>query len=605
VTRMRPWFARVCAMSVLALVCTGISLGPGVSATSSLPNPVLNVVATPSTTSTVVVVTWQFPTTGVTPDRAMVAAWQGKTLAGTVTCAYPICTSENIPGLVPGEAYRFDVFSGTAAGYSAATTSATVTVNWGCSTANVCLTANATTPGGPVLHNAAGMDQGVTPVTPAALIAPLGIKYWETGAGPPICGGTSCTNYSSFDAIRADDPTASISEVLSDNWYAETYEAYRDCPNMTMCDIENAPKPWGGAEMPWANWSQFDSFTQSVVKTVEASGRTVALWNLINEPPSQGAQNDAYFDGAQSPTLTASDIEQWLLHAYNDVRAADPSAQIVCPSFEQYDDFPGETPAVGQLLDFSTFLAFAAANNMDCNAFAWHEINYEGSLTDFNMQPQTMLDHIARFKALLQSYPQFAGTPIIINEYAPNVSLEGGQLYETMPGWIVGYIASLEASGVEEANHTCVTGGCNDLADDTLVVSGSTITTSDTYWPYVYYAQMSGNSIPITSSQEQINGFGSLNTSTNTIMMLLGRHDVEGVDALPANETTTLTVDIPSSWNTPSVTVSSDSFIDSGGADAGPTPVVTTVPVVNGVATITIAAFGGQNAYGITVTPTA
>jgi hypothetical protein len=603
VKKASPWFARVCAISILTLVCTGMSVSPNVSATSSVPGPVTNVTATASTTSTNITVSWQFATTGVTPDRALVAAYNGSTLVGQVTCAYPICSTISIPGLAPEDSYSFKVAAGTASGYSALTASPVVTPNWGCSTAQVCLTANAAAPGGPILHDASGLDQGVTTGTPASLVAPLNIKYWETGAGPPICSGTECTNYDSFDAIRSVDPSASISEVMSDNWYAETYEAYRDCPNNLMCEVEKSPQPYGGAATPWSNWSTFDTFTKSIVSMVEASGRTVQYWNLINEPPSQFSQNDKYFDGADSATITASDLEQWLLHAYDDVKAVDPSAQIVCPSFEQYDDFPGESPPVGQILDFSTFLTFAAANGLDCNAFSWHEVNYAPPLTDFNIQPQTLDAHVARFEALLQSYPQFAGTPVFINEYAPNVPQEGSQLYETMPGWVIGYIAALEDAGVAEAIHTCVNAGCNDLLDDLLVTSGSTLAPSDTYWPYVYYAQMSGNLVPITSSQQQISGIGAINTSTNTLTMILGRHDVEGVDALPNSETTTLTVDIPSSWNAATVDLATFAFPDSGGVDSGPSPVFSSVPVVNGVATISIPAFGGENGYGITVEP--
>jgi hypothetical protein len=593
---------RVSAMSLVALVCTGISVVPHVDATTTLPNPPTSVTATASTTTTAINLHWTFSTTGVTPDRAFVAAYMGKTLEGTVTCAFPVCTSISIPGLVPGDAYFFTVQAGVASGYSAVTRSNSVTVNWSCATANVCLTVNATTPGGAALHRAAGMEEGLGTNPPASLITPLDLKYWEMGIGLPMCTVANCLGDSEYDSVKAIDPTANITEVLSDNWYEDSYTAYRECTSNFMCQFENEPKPYGGAMMPWQNWTQFDQFTTSVVQNIEASGRTVNYWNLINEPPSLTNQNDEYFDGKDSNTLTPSDIEQWFLHAYHDVKAADPSAQIVCPSFEQYDDYVGEAPPNDQLLDFSTFLAFAQQNGIDCNAFSWHEINFVGSATDFNMQPQTIQDHVARFHALLAEYPQFAGAKIFINEYAANIPLEGNQLYETMPGWTVGYIAALEAAGVDQANHTCVPpNGCNYSLDDLLYGPQTSLSPSDTYWPYWYYAQMNGQVVPVTSSQEEISGFATINSNTNTLMMLLGRHDVEGTDGLPASETTTLTVNVP--WNTPSVSVSTQPFADSGGVNDEPPVTITTVPVVNGVATIPIAAFGSENAYGITVTP--
>jgi hypothetical protein len=588
---------------MVALVGTGVSVATDGSATSSVPGNPTAVTASVTSTSTDIILSWKFATTGVTPDRVLVSVFNGKNLVGQVHCAYPVCTTMHVPGLWPGYQYVLDVSAGVAAGYSAPVPSNSVIVPQGCSTAQVCMTVNANAPGGPALHRAAGLLQGVDNNTPASLVGPLDIQTFRTDAGPPVCIGSHCVGYQSYTNIKRVDPTARITEGLSDNWYDNTYETYRECANALMCGLLKNPQPYGGAATPWSNWTTFDQFTQSIVQMVEANGTTINWWDLINEPPAQTNQNDVYFDARDSAALTPGDIEQWLLHAYDDVKAVDPNAQVVCPSFEQYNDYPGEAPPNDQLLDFSTFLAFAAANNIDCSAFSWHEINFVGSQTDYNNQPQTLQDHVARFRALLQSYPQFASSKIFITEYAPNIALSGSQLYETMPGWNIGYIAAIEAAGVDQGTHTCVEiNGCSNLLDDLFVMTSSGAAPSDTYWPYWFYAQMNGSEVPVTSSQQQISGFATLNTTTRSLMMLLGRHDVEGKDGISASESTTITVDVP--WSTPSVTVSSQPFTDTGGANMEPAITTTTVPVVNGVATITIPAFGSENGYGLTVQPT-
>ncbi|HVA08403.1 MAG TPA: fibronectin type III domain-containing protein, partial [Acidimicrobiales bacterium] len=198
---VKRWTTRVCAMSLVALGCTGVSVVADSSATSNVPDPPTAVTATVTSNSTDIIGSWKFATTGVTPDRAYVAVFNGSTLVGQVTCAYPVCTTIDIPGLWPGYAYRFQVKAGTAAGYSALVGSNTVTVPWGCATAKVCLSVNADTPAGPVLHSAAGLLNGVNPSTPASLVPPLGIRYWRTDVGPPNCIGTGCIGYTEYNNV--------------------------------------------------------------------------------------------------------------------------------------------------------------------------------------------------------------------------------------------------------------------------------------------------------------------------------------------------------------------------------------------------------------------
>jgi hypothetical protein len=510
-----------------------------------------------------------------------------------------------VPGLMIGDAYTFTVQAGTATGYSPATTSNAVTVQSGCAAANVCLSVDGNDPGTATNHVASGFLLGVLPPsTPASLVTPLKAQSWRTALGPPVCTAGQCVGYLFYDSAKAVAPTASFTAVLSDNWYEDTYLAYRECPSLLLCGLENDGTPYGGAATPWSNWPLYDQSISAVVQTVEASGRSVNYWDLVNEPPGTTNKNDAYFDYDDAAVITLADEEQWLLHTYNDVKAVDPSAQVVCPSLTSYEDYPGETAASNELLDFSTFLAFAAANGIDCNAFSWHEIVAAGAATDFNAQPQDIQAHVARFRSLLAQYPQFSGAKIFINEYGGFVPPTGSVNNEDLTGWVVGDIAALEAAGVDQANRSCTPNfGCNNLLDDLFVQSGSSLVPSAVYWPYLYYAQMEGNSVPVTSSEEQISGFATANSSTRTLMMLVGRHDIQGKPGNPAAQSVAMTVAVPSSWVASSVKVSLALFPGIGGAVSQPVPTITTVPVINGQATIVIPSFGSQNAYGVTITP--
>ncbi len=573
---------------------------PQAATTQTLPNAVTNLTVADSASSTAIIVSWTLPTTGPTPNQVLVSAFQGTTLIGQVTCTAPICSSVSIPGLAPEDSYTFKVKDGNASGFSPVATSFSITPSWSCSTANVCLTVNGESPGRQETHPASGLLHGAAAKTPAALTSPLNIKYWRTTTMPPCTPG-ACGGNLAYSNIERLDPTAQVTSMISQDWLTYTGESYRECPDLAVCEGLDEPTPYGGSETPWSAWSVYDQYIQSTVQEIISSGNVVSYWDLVNEPPPIGT-NDTTFDGADQSTMTAADQLQWFLHTYDDVKAVDPSAQVVCPSLEQYDDYPGEVGTGNELLDFSTFLAFAAANNMDCAAFSWHEINVTPTKTDFNFEPQTLQDHVARFRALLANYPQFASSQIFINEYAPNGENAGSQPYEEMPGWIIGYMAAIEAAGVAEANHSCSSStGCSNSLDDLLVSTSAGFETSATYWPYLYYAQMSGSTIPVTSSEQQISGLATLNSTTNTLMVLLGRHDIQETDALPASESVSMTIDVP--WNVSTITVVGQAMKNGGGQVNSQPTTTTTVSVVHGVATVSIPAFSSEWGYDFTVTP--
>ena len=607
---VRRWSARNSvfpSMAGLVVLLASFGMAQSTSAstdtTSALPAAPTAVTAVASTTAAAVTVSWQIPPGGFAPDRAEVVGFQGSQPVGSEVCAAPLCNSMRILGLQPGQTYDFKVADGVASGYSTAVTSNSVTVRSGCPTAAVCVAVDADQSGTPISHVGSGLLKGLQNSTPSSLVTPLGIKTWRVAAGLPLCNSSKCIGYNSYDQVKRADPSTSIAIMLSANWNAETYESTRECNGQAECAGESDPQPWGGAATPWSDWPAYDQFISSVVRAIETTGRSVDYWGLVNEPPAPTSQNDGYFDEKDGSAETVSDIEQWLLHTYDDVKAVDPSAQIDCPDFESYADYPGENASVGNSLDFATFLAFAAANNMSCNAFSWHEIARSAAPTDFFLQPEDIATHVSRFRALLAKYPQFANAKIFIDEYGGFVPRTGSQPFANLPGWSVGYLAALESAHVDQANRSCwQLEECADLLDGLLAYQNNTIGTAAVYWPNLFYAQMSGNLIPVSSTAEQVSGLADLNAASNTISLLLGRHEVEGTNNGGKGETVSISLDVP--WWVTSVTVKSQSFLNTPGIVGEPAVSTTTLPVSKtGRVVISLTGVGSQNAYGFTLTP--
>jgi len=599
--RACTWLAVLIATVSVALACSTMLVSPETSAASNVPNPPTNVTAIASTTTNTVTVSWAFSPLGLTPDRARVIAYDGTISVGRATCTLPVCTTMQVPGLTVGTIYTFVVKAGVQNGYSVGTTSAPVQVVSTCLVAGACVTVNANDPEGLADHVAAGLLHGIDSTVPTSLVRPLDIQNWRTATGPAACSSGTCIGAVQFNTIRQADPSATVTAILSANWYQSSFEPYRECGSYAICLSGNWPKPWGGAQTPWANWTAYDSFISNVVTKVEANGQTVNYWDLLNEPPSQTANLVGLLDAQDSTNLTNTELEQWLLHTYDAVRAADPNAKVVCPSFESFQSFPGEAAPGGQLLDFSTFLAFAQANGMDCNAFSWHEINYNPTATDFNDQPENVTAHVQMFRNLLASYPTFRQAQIFINEYLPSsVPTYGTQSYESMPGWAVGYISALEAAGVSGANLSCGGQGCSNLLDGLLVSTGPSVAPSATYWPYWFYAQMTGNVVPVTTSAEQISGFATLDPASGTVRVLLGRHETE-VGGNTSPESVSMAVNGP--WGNGPVTVDLQDLANVSGAVSEPSITTVIAEAVNGVVTVLIPSIGAYDAYAITMIP--
>ena len=602
--RLRSWLVPTAILASTSGVVPFLNGCTTVSGPPNDPSSPISVTAAPSASSTAVTVSWSLSSASPSPRSFLVLAFAGGTLVGQEVCSSPTCRSAVIPGLTPGRSYVFAVEEKVGNGYSAPGTSQPVTVQSDCSTAAVCVNVDGTQPGATLDHATSGLLEGINGSTPSSLVAALAPTFWRVSAGPPLCNGQLCINYSGYDSVVRYKP--STIDVLSDAWHNATYKPFQGCTSTLACAQYGDPPPFGGASAPWNNWIAYDRFIINTVRTMERAGRTPTYWDLVNEPPAKSPQNDMYFDGQVSDNLTTSQIEQWLLHTYRDVKLADPFAKTVCPSMEGYYDYPSEAPATQSLLDLSSFLDFAAASGLHCDAFAWHEINFVESPTDFNNQPQDIQTHVARFRALLAKHSSLAAARIFIDEYGAPAAPGAPGPYDLMPGWDVGYLSALAAAGVDEANRTCAAAvDCQYLLDDLLVNTNGVISPSDAYWPYWYFAHMSGRTVPVTSSAEQVSGLASLTSTALTI--LAGRHETldnsTGVATPSSTSPEPVTIQIKVPWTVSQVSVARQNYAYSTGATALPPVSTQTLPVQGGLVTISVPGVGDADAFALTVTP--
>lgn len=345
--------------------------------------------------------------------------------------------------------------------------------------------------------------------------------------------------------LRARRHGAKVMWILSDDW-----------SNLT----HNYPM--------WDDWPAYDSFVRWEVHRAMAEA-PVAYWDVQNEPP-----------GFAPSGGTLRDYLDIYLHAYRAIKSVDPSARIVGPSIAQFAPAPPSAvcdlaqacgierslETTGVQIDLQTFIRFAAAHRLHFYAITWHEICMGGP--DCANNPHDLVAHVAEARSMLRAYEAEIGRPkIMINEYLP-------PQVQDVPGWVVGFIASLEAAGVRGV-HSCwpepPPSGVSDCASsnlDGLAMPGGLVPRS-AWWVYEAYAKMQGTrlatTVPAGGSDatgpvSQFSAFATSSARRRQIRVLIGRHAVACSKAPglyctpaqpPAPQDVTLAVEVP--WKVGSV----------------------------------------------------
>jgi hypothetical protein len=536
---------------------------PPASAPPSAPAPVggLTLSADPSINRATI--SWQPPSGGSGPEWYALGVHENGAQRGAFVCYAP-CIERTI-NLTPGASAWVSVRALNAVGGSTVAKSNTVLVSKPCPLA--CVTVDATQSAGPALGRARGFLHSIGPKTDPGRVDALQPEHWRVsgtwngGAGP------------AFAAQHG----AKVTYVLSGDWHDATTTGQ-------------------GAAEPWADWDRYTTFITDTMNLVRAQGIAVEYWDIQNEPGGRG-----YY-----PPTIAPSADQLLLQfkvAYQAIKAADPNAKVIAPSLIAYADQPGEENAK---LDLRTFLDYASGNGLAFDAISFHDNRYLNRPDVYapdwwGMAPDEVIRSVERLRLLLAERPSLGSPAILVNEYSDPTTTG-------LPGWSVGRIAALEAADVDQANRTCW-GTCEDGWLDGLL-TGDGETTYPNYWVYAYYAQMSGNRAPVTTSNTSVTAFATTGAD-GTVRVLLGRHQgcnpgIQGErcpnQPVLADGDVTLQVRVPSR----AVALVTAQAIPAAAAPLAAPVAKVTLPVsvtVDGVVTVPLRGVGDGDAWQITIDP--
>lgn len=486
---------------------------------------------------------------------------------GAVNCNAS-CTSMVLQAQ-PGTITSADVFAVNGQGRSTPAWSQQVAVPQPCPLA--CLTVATGSAGGAVQHESNGFLDPNGSANPSGLIP----TQWRTN---------SRTLNQTPASVLGQLKTASITEILSDDW-------------LTTHNIG------GYAFTPWSNWTLYSQWVTSEVKNIELAGAqrgfAVTYWEVQNEP-----FGGYYYSPSSQPPAseTVANFEQQFLVAYQAIKAADPQAQVVGPSLIAWNGQPGDTPSVG--IDMRTFLDFAAAHDIQLGAVSFHANQFaplRGWYEPDNLpeQPAAIGLFVSELRTMLADRPSLGKPAILVNEYSDPYTYE-------YPGWAVGWLSALDSAGVTGAGRACWD-GCGPTLDGLLDNDGGTPRPS--FWAYAFYAGMTGQAIPVSTSYTDVTGLAALG-GNGAISVLVGRHQscttvVNRACPSYAAAPVTVRIQVPGATT---ATVST-ALIPMGSTVASPlrqlSPTETTVSVVDGWATVTTPNLRDGDAVEIAVTPAA
>ncbi len=596
---LRRWARRGIALCAFAIVAQGVFAGTAVADVS----PVITSI-TPAQGS--VVGGQQVTITGsgfVGPANACSGEYQiafGFDLVNHYAIeapSYQVLSDTQITAVVPANfGGQVDVRVHDSCGWSPASSGGVYTYDYPdsqCVSGTCSIAIDSSSPA-PLSHAGVGFldgfntDAGVR-ITPedTALVQALHPRQWRLGeAGLNAPGGGVFT--------LAQQSGAQVSLDLTSDWEDWAYSEDRQY--------------W---TTPYGDLSTYYSFIYNDVKHRMAANEAPAYFDVWNEPSSSGTVN------------------QWLSvygTAYQAIKAADPSAQVVGPSIPSFLIASGGHPdSPGYELSLTDFLNWEMSTGDRFAAISWHEdgttvqsspaspgsgmasMPLPGGYRDY-WSPAAIASHVLAAKALLAQYPALSGTQIFVNEYGPTYAVN-------VPGWMVGDFQALETSGADEGMITCVTSdACGSLLDGLIGFDG---TPQMPYWVMKAYSDMTGSRLSTTSSGSNVYTLASRDDSTQTIEALIGRaDDCFGGDQCPefhaiSDPPVTLSLSVAIPWGLKSVDVTLRAFPDSasnsiGHNDVPSAPKLTVVrgaSVVNGQVDLTIPSVDDGEALYLTITP--
>lgn len=560
-------------------------------------------------------VTWSPPTNtnGLPIDRYLIqmndrtlTAVSGNVYYAGWKYACGTCTSVTFTGLSAGDTYDFFVNAhndGNATaipvyGNGAGTNQVTAT-DPSCPAGQVCVSVDGASDNGAIAWRADGFLHGLDFAAP-------GTTFGYSGPPLDLIQALHPTSWRMADCVTplsyfpecewaAQNTSASLTDVLSDDYYARRYDS-------------NAK----GVRPPWECWDCFTSDVNSIVTyPTPKVPATSVYWDLQNEPgfqlgPNQQGNYRLYLEELQK--------------AYETVKAAVPTAKIVLPSLDDPTDttIGGTDGAVNpHVLTFDELLPFLVANNISPDALSWHE---NGGL--FETNPTVFPYQLDKIRYLESEYGLPTSPKIFVNEYDPAYA-------NLLPGWSAGWIAALEAAKVDQANRACwieTSAGTSYSECSKGSLDGLFTPTFDgrqteqpqaNYWVYRFYAGMQGNLLTTTTSDNTVTALATNDATTRTIALLVGRHksctaavnpdcttaNAPEVGGIPTPAPAAVNISVAYPYAATTVTATITDIPNVRGAMSQPASTTMTLTVSNGTVTVPLAAVADGDAYTVTITP--
>jgi hypothetical protein len=353
-----------------------------------------------------------------------------------------------------------------------------------CAVGPVCVGVDTRQTQSAVTHVADGFLHGDTPAPDPSLVNALHPTAWRI------------SGLDEYAAAKASG--AVITYLLSDGWYNGTYGLSTLDPN--------------GQVPPWSDPSGYTGYIKDQVTNALAANDKIDYWDVQNEPSRSCC-------GTIAQQLTMYQL------AYDAIKAVDPTAKVMGPSLDGFSDSPFPTNGVfvnQSSLDMRTFLQFAVDNGEHWDALSWHEIRPDINTTLNSVDtPNAVADHLRRARQLIAQFPAAGNPLLVVNEYASQP--------QSSPGFIAGFDAALEGSGVGMAGMSCWTStdaqgsfpNCSNGALDGLLLRGGQSPDTN-YWVQKAYADMAGSTVPVQTSHPDVTGIATV--SGSTIRVLLGKH---------------------------------------------------------------------------------
>jgi hypothetical protein len=441
------------------------------------------------------------------------------------------CTNATFKGLKNGGRYTFTVVPTTSAGAAKGLQSpVAVPASDLCPSGQACVAVDGAVPTGTANSNAQGFLHSIDQNTDSSRVAALRPRFWR---------GHGDKQFNDLVAPYGVEMT----QIVSDYWVYYHWD-----------------KDKGGANPPWADWSAYSNYVTALVQLAKSQGWTPAYWEIQNEPDA----GYPYVPGTDTSIENTLAVYQ---HGYEAIKAADPNAKVLGPSLSGFTIT--RVPAHPEILDLTTFLDFANAHNLRFDALGLHETGAEHLPQAFDRQPDSVESHVAQLRGELFRWPNIGTPRIFVSEY-------GGGRMLSVPGWRVGYIASIEAAGVESATTSCwpfapvincEAGTLGGLLD------GDKSTPRAAYWVHRAYADMRGTRIDTSDSVQSLSAFAIAEPGGRAWRALLGRHQSCTAQVNPLCQQPASATPAPSP-----VTVA----IRVGGPDRTLTATVARIPDVNG-----------------------